>query len=276
VLLFAAGVALVVAPELAQRAPVDGGVIERLAGVQSGVLLLGGLVFLSLGIFGRGIARREGLVRSSPGPAREQGSQEDSPGVEQLAVEVGELRVGVGQLASDLAEIAGTLERLVLGQEDLLERQGQPSDPGPERVPGENDPLFRLASSLDQMHARFDERLSEVTARLERRYADLRALLEAGAREPAGASGRFDGLEDLSDSGARSDSRRGPEPTRPIDLLDPARDADTLEQRLQASSGPHPAAPVPGRVAADPRAVDAGSPRTGSDGDGSSAPEPGR
>ena len=165
--LFAGGIALVVAPEYSERARSMAEAIDRFSGIQSGVLLLGGLVFFSLGVLGRGIIKTTSTVRLGSSPQRGEDGVDVSLVVEQLAGDMVQLRTAVDQLSSHAAKTAEVLQRLL---------DGQDSRDGGGQQPHDNDPLFRLAASLDHMNARIDERFKALTARLDESLASPREL----------------------------------------------------------------------------------------------------
>jgi len=170
--LITAGIAVVVAPGYYPDARGIVENFERLTGIQSGVLVLGGLVFLSLGVLSRGITRLSSVVRVGSGPSRRDTSADLSLVVEQFAGDVAQLRGAVDQVMSDVGRTSETLQYLLQGQEALRQLQGQPR----EAETGQHmdsDALYRLAGSLDQMYARLDERLNVLTARIDERLASL-------------------------------------------------------------------------------------------------------
>ena len=180
-ILFAAGIALVVAPDYSERARSLADFLARFAGLQSGVLVLGGLVFFSLGVLSRGITRENSSVRiTSASPDRDDGV-DLSPAIEQLADEMAQLGATVQQVSSDVGKASETLQHLLQAQD------AHPHDSGHAQQPLEHDPLFRLASSLDQMNARLDKRMNELSARVDERIANLGDLLQAGAKGTGGS-----------------------------------------------------------------------------------------
>jgi hypothetical protein len=167
VVLVAAGLALAVAPEYSERAGHLADVLASSWGIECGVLLLGGLMSFSLGVLSRGISRLTNTVRGTPGPRKGEESADVSVVVEQLAGELAHLRAAVDRVSHDVGRTAETVQHLLRGQEELGQAQDQPSLA--------NDPLLMMASSLDQLNARLDERLKALTAHIDERLATVRA-----------------------------------------------------------------------------------------------------
>jgi len=153
------------------------------AGIQSGVLVMGGLLLVACGSLWR---------RSSRSVSEETERQEDSQILEQVA--------------ADMVQICGAIDRLQLVsnavQDDLrsmyaaLEAQAQAMQAGTDGA--QHDALFRLAASLDQLGARLEQRLMAQSGSLQQTLEQVgvtasqaqRALEElaasTAARAPAG------------------------------------------------------------------------------------------
>jgi len=216
--LFSSGTALVAAPEYSQRARNVADFLARFAGIQSGLLMLGGLVFFSLGVLSRGITRLSSSV-ATPAPRPEQEDRVDvSLAVEQLAGDVAQLRTTFHQVSGDIEKTTVTLQQLLEAHEAFVQLQGQAPVEDQGQKPLDNDPLFLLAGSLDQLNARLDERLIALTARIDERLASL--------PDPGKAS--TDGHGPLE----RTASLVGAPPTRPSH---PAEN-DGLQLRLTTRS----------------------------------------
>lgn len=168
ILLVVGGVAMVVAPEYSERAGEIAAEIERFSGLRNGVLVLAGLVFLSLGLQSGGISRLGVSARGTS--ASDDDGADVSLVVEQLAGDLAQLRTAVGELGNRLGANAQRLEQLVHMQEALV----QSPVPSANGEPGQmdQDPLFLMASSLDKLHARLDERLNVLTDRFDERFSN--------------------------------------------------------------------------------------------------------
>ena len=185
-LLFAAGVALVAWPEYSQRARSVAEGLARVAGVQSGLLLLGGLVFFSLGLLSRGITRLSQAARTTPPtpplappPPRREDDGELVRSVGQLAGDVAQLRASFERVAGEVERSAEMLQRLLAAHEDLGERiQGRPVEAGQDPKLPDSDPIFLLAGSVDRVYAQLDARLTALMERIDERLSSLPGLAE--------------------------------------------------------------------------------------------------
>jgi len=194
VLLFACGLAMVAWPEYSPRARKVAEGLTRVAGIQSGLLLLGGLVFLSLGILSRGISRLSHAASPtppppppSPPPARREDDGEVARAIGQLGGDVAELRASLQQISGEVERSAEMLQSLLAAHEALGERiQGQPVEAGQDQKLPDSDPIFLLAGSLDRVYAQLDARLTSLMERIDERLAGLPGRAEdegAGAPE---------------------------------------------------------------------------------------------
>lgn len=184
-LLVAGGVALVVAPGYWPEAQQVADTLASVAGVQSGVLILGGLVFVSLGIFSRRLTRLAAAAQSNRAES-EEAKFEDSVDVplvvEQLVADMGQLRSTLAQVLGECGRSSESVRRLVEMQEAQAESAAGVPSPG---QPQHDAPMFVLASSLDKLNARLDARLIALTERIDERLAQVRETPRPDAREDA-------------------------------------------------------------------------------------------
>src|SRR5262245_11708082 len=121
---FAPRLALVAWPQYSQQARSVAEGFARVAGIQSGLLLLGGLVFFSLGLLSRGITRlSQAAARTTPPPPappppRREDDGEVARAVERLAGDVAQLRASFQQFAGEVESSAQILQRLLAAHEE--------------------------------------------------------------------------------------------------------------------------------------------------------------
>ena len=181
-LLFASGLALVAWPEYSQRARSVAEWLARVAGIQSGLLLLGGLVFFSLGLLSRGITRLSQATPTTPPPLappppRREDDAVVARNVGQLAGDVAQLRASFEHVAGEVQRSAEMLQRLLAAHEDLGKRiQDRPVEAGQDPKPPDSDPIFLLAASVDRVYAQLDARLMALMERVDERLAGLPGL----------------------------------------------------------------------------------------------------
>lgn len=136
-------------------------------GLQNGALLVGGLVLFGLGI----VARVAGS--SSPGNDNraeyEALQSELSIFNEQLTTKLAQLRTAVMQVHDVVGSISAQQQAEAQAQAQNETDPNSPRD-------GSQDAIFRLAASLDKLHAHFDERVHAVDLQMR---SGFEALLNA-------------------------------------------------------------------------------------------------
>ena len=204
-LLFASGLALVAWPEYSQRARRVAEGLARVAGIQSGLLLLGGLVFFSLGLLSRGITRLSQVARTTPPPPplappppRREDDGEVARTVGQLAGDVAQLRASFEHVAGEVQRSAEMLQRLLAAHEDLGKRiQDRPVEAGQDPKLPDSDPIFLLAASVDRVYAQLDARLMALMERVDERLASLPLAKDSHGSRSAPAEERPDRLDEV-------------------------------------------------------------------------------
>ncbi len=116
-----------------------------------------GFVLLSLGLLGSAIVRR---IRSLAQPQAEI----------DVRLIVDQVVLEVAQLEKSITAIAQSVDAFRASQESMV---GQIQTGGGEDHEKRYDSIFRMAASLDHVHAKLDERLGSVSADLNRRLASL-------------------------------------------------------------------------------------------------------
>lgn len=172
VLLFVAGLLLGFAPHYSWK-------VTKLArllvtyGFDPVLVGSAGFMLVALGVLGRSLVGRLG------GAVRAQPEVDVQLIVEQVALEVAGLETSLSQITADLSTLKATHEGL-LGQVQT----------GGEDHEKRYDSIFRMAASLDHVHAKLDERLGAVAADLQRRLGSLaetvlegRAALEQSLKQ---------------------------------------------------------------------------------------------
>ena len=207
-------------------------------GVQSGALLSGGLVLIGLGVVAR--------VARAGAPAVDQRAEYEALQSdlnlfnEQLTTKLAQLRAAIMQVNDSVNSVSAQQ------QAQLHQRDGD--RPGPQD--GAQDAIFRLAASLDKLHAHFDERVHAVDLQLRSGFEallnashDVRRHLGQGpstapldivashphhpsvpAHDPAHQSGidfyetmqKLDAIAGANDPGAEAPPARGRQPQAPL------------------------------------------------------------
>jgi hypothetical protein len=169
-----AGAAFVAAPHVSWQLTKIARAAAEL-GIASGELLIGGAVLLAASSIARSLSR----TRSAAEQAAESGTS------------VPQLSLVSEQIALDLARVSGNLEHVSRQVEEIAQAQhatlaAQSRRGGPTGQTDVAEGLFRLAASLDQLHARVDERFlaihGEFLARIDRlaqQVAEARQSTEA-------------------------------------------------------------------------------------------------
>jgi hypothetical protein len=132
-------------------------------GVQSGALLVGGLVLLGLGI----VARSASTAHPQTDHRAEYEALQSDLNLfnEQLTTKLAQLRAALAQVHDGVSAVASQQQANMQGQSE----RGAPGD-------NAQDAIFRLAASLDKLHAHFDERVHAVDLQLR---SGFEALLNA-------------------------------------------------------------------------------------------------
>src|SRR5262245_7795148 len=132
-------------------------------GIHSGAILVGGLVLMGLGIVSR--------TASSPHPQADHRAEYEALQSdlnlfnEQLTTKLAQLRAALVQVNDSVSAVAAQQHAHMQGQSE----RGSPADAA-------QDAIFRLAASLDKLHAHFDERVHAVDLQLR---SGFEALLNA-------------------------------------------------------------------------------------------------
>lgn len=185
--LFFAGFALMAAGAAFAFAPHYSWQVVKIAreasalGLENGTLFIGGLVLFGLGLVARAAAAAS--VSAAPDHSSELHSLQS------------ELSLSNEQVANKLAQLRGALNQVGEGLAALSAQQAaqaqQPTSQGGDSE-AVREAVFRLAASLDKLHAHFDERLHAVDLQLRSGFetllhasSDLRRTLETAAPAPA-------------------------------------------------------------------------------------------
>jgi hypothetical protein len=160
--------------------------VARLAsgmGLHSGALLVGGLVLLGLGIVAR--------VAGASSPAADHRAEYEALQSE-LNLFNEQLTTKLAQLRSSIMQVHDGVSSISAQQQAQAQMQAQSQD---ERSAGGDhaqDAIFRLAASLDKLHAHFDERVHAVDLQLRSGFEallnasrDVRRHLGQGPSAPA-------------------------------------------------------------------------------------------
>jgi len=147
-------------------------------GVQSGVLMVGGLVLLGLGL----------VARSVVVPRHEEPVENPLEGQLHLLNE--QVSAKLGQLRTSLLQLSENMDALAAQQQAHFQTQSETTE-GPNH---QQDALFRLAASLDKLNAHFDERIHGIDLQLrsgfESMASEIRRLPER--RPEASAPARLE------------------------------------------------------------------------------------
>jgi len=148
-------------------------------GLQNGVLAMAGVVIFALGIVAR-VAGSSAPVRDS-GDANEDLRSEMNLLNEQVSNKLGQLRTALLQIHEG---VNGVVAQQQADAQSHSQSQGGPADRS-------QDAVYRLAASLDKLHAHFDERVHAVDLQLRSGFETLlqvshevRRLLDQGLSAP--------------------------------------------------------------------------------------------
>ena len=169
--LIGAGVAIVLAPEYSWTVHRVGRELAAL-GVLPGTLFVGGLITCALGV----------LSRSRVGAPSHAGSDPVSGDSEFLLV-ADQLATDQAQVLTSLLQVSEELAALGEAQRTALATPAQ----GESGSADQHNAIYRLAASVDQLHARIDERMHALDVLLRNRLESVTAVLEK-ARTPAPAT----------------------------------------------------------------------------------------
>lgn len=239
--LVAAGVGFAFAPHFSWRVA-QAAKFASDVGLQSGVLIVCGFIFTGMGIVARG--------SSSASPVHDDRAEKEalqselSMLNEQLSTKLAQVRTSLTQMQEGLTAIAAQ-------QQAQLENHVERDTPGDHS----SDALFRLAASLDKLHAHFDERVHAVDLQLRSGFEallnathDLRRLLGQGTPTesmpmpmamPSGPAG-----------GGHIGHAQSPSAPGGIDFYETMQKLDAIaggeeSQRVPHSFGSQPQAPFP-------------------------------
>ncbi|NOT32253.1 MAG: hypothetical protein HOP15_17545 [Planctomycetes bacterium] len=151
-------------------------------GFANGVLAVGGLFFFGLGIVAR--------VAGSAAPVVDSHGQTEALQAELNLVNE-QLSTKIAQLRTSLMQIHESVTAVATQQQAQLQHQSAASQPGDHS----QDAVFRLAASLDKLHAHFDERVHAVDLQLRAGFEtllnvshELRRMLGSAQPGPVGNS----------------------------------------------------------------------------------------
>lgn len=131
-------------------------------GLENGTLFVGGLVLFGLGLVTRAVA---GAAKPRDNSSEFSSLQSElSLSNEQIANKLAQLRAGLNQVGESVSSLAA-------------QQAAQAQQPSTASAEGEGvrEAVFRLAASLDKLHAHFDERLHAVDLQLRSGFETLLA-----------------------------------------------------------------------------------------------------
>ena len=166
----ATGLALALAPEYSWTVTKFArGLVAN--GVDFGALIAGGFVLVGLGLVARRL-RPVAVAAPAPAPAPEPAEDSnDSFLLEQLSEDVAHVRASVSELTENLMTLSSE-------QQAFREERREQAQESPETPMGQQqNALFRLAASLDQLGAHFDERLEAHVQTLRTRFDEFNGAL---------------------------------------------------------------------------------------------------
>jgi hypothetical protein len=206
-------------------------------GLQNGALLVGGLVLFGLGIVAR--------VAGSAAPVSDHRAEyealqsELSIFNEQLTTKLAQLRTALMQVHDGVGSISAQQQAQAQAQNET--ERNSPRD-------SSQDAIFRLAASLDKLHAHFDERVHAVDLQMR---SGFEALLNAShdVRRHLGQGPSADPTE--SPASAHFGQGHAPANQSGIDFYETMQKLDAIaggaekQADPQASRGRQPQAPLP-------------------------------
>lgn len=166
-------------------------------GVAPGVVIACGATMASIGLVGLSVARSRGRARAI---------QEDQGLIEQLSEDLVAMRGSLSRLQLEFAGLQELCRNLLeTGQDQVVRFQELSASMGGNT----GDAMFRLAASLDQLGARFEQRIQEQTEAHRGGFAQLERLLDETA----------EGLrQELAGQGAQAYAQPAPSaPSAPIE-----------------------------------------------------------
>jgi hypothetical protein len=208
-------------------------------GLQNGALVVGGLVVLGLGVVAR--------VASPAAPATD--TREELEGLQaELHLQNEQLSTKLGQLRTALLQVQESVAGLSAQQLALLQAQGETAHPQDQS----QDAVFRLAASLDKLHAHFDERVHAIDLQLRNGFETLLAAGQRGAHveahhasipAPLPAHGPHGSH---GSHGSHGHAYEAPQPEPGIDFYQTMQKLDAIAGELDAQVDPsQPQAPFP-------------------------------
>ncbi len=163
VLALLGGAVLTLGPRLSWKlAQISGGF--KYLGVEGGTLAMGGMLLAALGLIRRAIANSK--------------SADDANAmVDQLASEVVQMHSTLDEVEKSAEAMREELQELKSAIESLTEAQR--STPVVAQAPSNDDAMFRIAASLDQLGARVEQRLKAQHESMQESLEDLNEVVDA-------------------------------------------------------------------------------------------------
>lgn len=205
-------------------------------GLDNGTLVVGGLVVLALGVATRALASAAAPGDSS---GELQGLQSELSLVnEQVSNKFGQLRTSILQVSEGVAALSAF----------------QAAQPQPERGDAEavREAVFRLAASLDKLHAHLDERVHAVDLQVRSGFEtvlaasqDLRRHLESRTPVAAAPAHAHAAASGLPANDPFAPVVNAPSPNAPIDFYQTMQKLDAISGESAPARGRGPQAPFP-------------------------------
>ncbi len=174
--LVAGGITLALSPHFSETLSLFDQKLVGL-GFEHGSMVFGGIVLFAVGIVARQMSR---LHREH---------SEDSARSDLLLV-IDQLATDSNQLLTSVLRVSEEVAALSEGQANLSQQQHTLAE---KQMDGAKDGLFRLAASIDKLHARIDERFHEVDVQVRSRFESMlhtlhetRSALEGRLVHPEG------------------------------------------------------------------------------------------
>lgn len=161
VLFLGAGVALALSTRFSPKLAAIDQKVQAL-GFDHGSMILGGLGLFALAMVARRISVLERLQ-----VAGDSSRADILLAIDQLATDSSQLLTSLLRLGEEVGTLSEGQKAALEQQRVLAERQGD----------GANDALFRLAASMDKLHARLDERFHQVDVQFRSRFESLQNTL---------------------------------------------------------------------------------------------------
>jgi hypothetical protein len=214
------GLALAMGPRVSWKmAQISEGVADL--GVHSGVLIMGGMVLAAIGL----------LLRAQAAANSASGRREDTLILEQAATDLLQTRKATDEMDRRLDRLCERVEEL---HGVIEERRTVQPEPTPVKDGAQQEAMFRLAASLDQVGARIEQRLKV-------QYGSLQERLEKVGEAIVAA---HDSLENLL-GGERLDATLQTECADGAGECEPALDTGTTAWSADTGETNPEAAPAP-------------------------------